>query len=84
VLCRLSLVVPKAVHKAGFHPTAVFGAMGAAAGVSAALGLDPVQIVDALGSPAAWRAASSNILPRAPGPSGCMRAGARQAFARRY
>src|SRR6185295_6300898 len=27
VLCRLSLVVPKAVHKAGFHPTAVFGAM---------------------------------------------------------
>ena len=37
VLCRLSVVVPKAVHKAGFHPTAVFGAMGAAAGVSAAL-----------------------------------------------
>src|SRR5665213_3409841 len=33
VLCRLSLVVPKAVHKAGFHPTAIFGAMGAAAGV---------------------------------------------------
>src|SRR4249919_447287 len=49
VLCRLSLVVPKAVHKAGFHPTAVFGAMGAAAGVGAALGLDPKQIVDALG-----------------------------------
>src|SRR5437588_1185358 len=39
VLCRLSLVVPKAVHKAGFHPTAIFGAMGAAAGVRAALGL---------------------------------------------
>jgi 2-methylcitrate dehydratase PrpD len=49
VLCRLSLVVPKAVHKAGFHPTAVFGAMGAAAGVAAALGLDRRQIVDALG-----------------------------------
>jgi 2-methylcitrate dehydratase PrpD len=49
VLCRLSLVVPKAVHKAGFHPTAVFGALGAAAGVSAALGLDARQIVDALG-----------------------------------
>src|SRR5882724_2149111 len=49
VLCRLSLVVPKAVHKAGFHPTAVFGAMGAAAGVSVALGLDAIQIVDALG-----------------------------------
>jgi 2-methylcitrate dehydratase PrpD len=49
VLCRLSLVVPKAVHKAGFHPTAIFGAMGAAAGVGAALGLNERQIVDALG-----------------------------------
>src|ERR1700710_746602 len=49
VLCRLSLVAPKAVHKAGFHPTAIFGAMGAAAGVSAALGLNAKQIVDALG-----------------------------------
>src|ERR1700720_733601 len=33
--CRLSLVVPKAVHRAGFHPTAIFGAVGAAAGVGA-------------------------------------------------
>jgi 2-methylcitrate dehydratase PrpD len=49
VLCRLSLVVPKAVHKAGFHPTAIFGAMGAAAGVGTALGLNARQIVDALG-----------------------------------
>src|SRR5690348_4992240 len=49
VMCRLSLVVPKAVHKAGFHPTAVFGAMGAAAGVAAALRLDQKQTVDALG-----------------------------------
>src|SRR5438309_5710954 len=49
VLCRLSLVVPKAVHKAGFHPTAIFGAIGAAAGVGTALGLDARQIVDALG-----------------------------------
>jgi 2-methylcitrate dehydratase PrpD len=49
VLCRLSLVAPKAVHKAGFHPTAVFGAMAAAAGVGAALRLSPRQIVDALG-----------------------------------
>jgi 2-methylcitrate dehydratase PrpD len=48
-LCRLSLVAPKATHKAGFHPTAVFGAMGAAAGVAAALGLDRRRIVDALG-----------------------------------
>jgi 2-methylcitrate dehydratase PrpD len=49
VMCRLSTVVPKAVHKAGFHPTAIFGAMGAAAGVAAALGLSQKQIVDALG-----------------------------------
>jgi 2-methylcitrate dehydratase PrpD len=48
-LCRLSLVVPKAVHKAGFHPTAIFGAMGAAAGVAAALRLPKQGIVDALG-----------------------------------
>jgi 2-methylcitrate dehydratase PrpD len=48
-LCRLGLVVPKAVHKAGFHPTAVFGAMASAAGVAAALRLEPRQTVDALG-----------------------------------
>ena len=49
VMCRLSTVVPKAVHKAGFHPTAIFGVMGAAAGVGATLGLTAKQIVDALG-----------------------------------
>ena len=49
MICRLSLVAPKAVHRAGFHPTAVFGAMAAAAGVSAALGLAPRAMVDALG-----------------------------------
>ena len=48
-LCRLSLVAPKMVHKAGFHPTAVLGAMAAAAGIGAALKLDRRQIVDALG-----------------------------------
>jgi 2-methylcitrate dehydratase PrpD len=48
-MCRLSTVVPKAVHKSGFHPTAIFGVMGAAAGVAAALGLSAKQIVDALG-----------------------------------
>ena len=41
--------MPKAVHKAGFHPTAVFGAMGAAAGVGAALRLERASCVDALG-----------------------------------
>ena len=54
VMCRLSTVVPKAVHKAGFHPTAVFGVMGAAAGVGAALGLGPKQLVDALGIAASF------------------------------
>ncbi len=49
VTCRLSLVVPKAVHKAGFHPTAALGALGAAAAVSASLGLTARQTVDALG-----------------------------------
>ena len=48
-ICRLSLVVPKAVHKAGFHPTAVFGAVAAAAAVGAALKLDARQLANALG-----------------------------------
>jgi len=49
VMCRLSLVAPKATHAAGFHPTAVFGALAAAAGVGAALRLRPPAIASALG-----------------------------------
>jgi 2-methylcitrate dehydratase PrpD len=49
VMCRLCLVAPKRVHKAGFHPTAVFGALGAAAGVASALSLSPTQWFNALG-----------------------------------
>src|SRR5712671_964870 len=49
-MCRLSLVAPTLTHKAGFHPTAVLGAVGAAAGVGAALKLDARQMVDALGN----------------------------------
>jgi len=49
LMCRLGLVAPKMVHKAGFHPTAVFGAMGAAVAVGKALKLDRKQMVDALG-----------------------------------
>jgi len=49
VMCRLCLVAPKRVHKAGFHPTAVFGALGAAAGVGSGLRLDETQWVNALG-----------------------------------
>jgi 2-methylcitrate dehydratase PrpD len=47
--CRLSTVAPRLVHKAGFHPTSVFGTLGAAAAVGAALRLDARQLVDALG-----------------------------------
>jgi 2-methylcitrate dehydratase PrpD len=49
VTCRLSEVVPKAVHKAGFHPTAVFGAIGAAAAASVAIGLPRERLVAAMG-----------------------------------
>jgi 2-methylcitrate dehydratase PrpD len=49
VMCRLCLVAPKRVHKAGFHPTAVFGALGAAAGVSSALQFGETQWFNALG-----------------------------------
>lgn len=49
VMCRLCAVAPTKVHKAGFHPTAVFGVMGAVAGVGAALRLTEQQLVDAFG-----------------------------------
>ena|SRR5438874_11509968 len=77
VLCRLSLVVPKAVHKAGFHPTAIFGAIGAAAGVGTALGLDARQIVDAVGIAGSMAGGIIEYLAEAPGPSGCTPAGPR-------
>jgi 2-methylcitrate dehydratase PrpD len=49
LMCRLALVAPTAIHRAGFHPTAVIGALGAAAGVGATLGLSARQLTDALG-----------------------------------
>jgi 2-methylcitrate dehydratase PrpD len=49
LMCRASMVSPKLIHKAGFHPTAVLGAMGAAAGVAKSLGLPNAQFVNALG-----------------------------------
>jgi 2-methylcitrate dehydratase PrpD len=48
-MCRASLVAPKLIHKAGFHPTAVLGAMAAAAAVSTVLKLSKDQFVNALG-----------------------------------
>ncbi|MDB5526601.1 MAG: 2-methylcitrate dehydratase [Rhizobium sp.] len=49
LMCRMSLVAPQATHKAGFHPTAIFGAPAAAAAVCAALGLDAATTGRALG-----------------------------------
>ena len=49
LLCRLSLVAPMATHKAGFHPTAVFGALAAAGAVGAALRVPPAAIASAIG-----------------------------------
>ncbi len=49
VMCRLCAVAPTRVHKAGFHPTAIFGVMGAVAGLASALRLDEQQTADALG-----------------------------------
>ena len=49
VLCRLSLVAPQRIHKAGFHPTAVLGALAAALAVARTLGANERQTVDALG-----------------------------------
>lgn len=49
MLCRLSMVIPKAIHKSGFHPTGVLGAMAATLAVSTAMGLNRQQTVDALG-----------------------------------
>lgn len=49
LMCRLCAVAPTRVHKAGFHPTAIFGVMGAVAGLGAALRLSQRQLVDAMG-----------------------------------
>jgi 2-methylcitrate dehydratase PrpD len=49
LMCRTALVAPTAIHKAGFHPTAVIGTMGATAGVGVALGLTAMQLTQALG-----------------------------------
>ncbi|MYZ50146.1 MmgE/PrpD family protein [Propylenella binzhouense] len=48
-MCRTALIAPTAIHRAGFHPTAVIGALGAAAGAGVALGLNARQLTDALG-----------------------------------
>ena len=49
VTCRLCRVAPTRIHKAGFHPTAILGAIGAVAGVGAAMRLPQKQLVNAFG-----------------------------------
>ena len=49
VLCRASLVAPKRIHKAGFHPTAILGSLAAAAAVATSLKLKKEDFVSALG-----------------------------------
>ncbi len=48
-MCRMALVVRTGVHRAGFHPTAVIGALGATLGAGTALGLPPRHLASALG-----------------------------------
>ena len=49
LICRLALVAPTAVHRQGFHPTAILGAFGASLTASVAYGLSPKQTASALG-----------------------------------
>ncbi|MFT5449995.1 MAG: 2-methylcitrate dehydratase PrpD [Gammaproteobacteria bacterium] len=49
LMCRTALIAPTAIHKAGFHPTAVIGTLGATAGVGVALKLNASQLTQALG-----------------------------------
>jgi 2-methylcitrate dehydratase PrpD len=49
IMCRGSLVAPQAIHKAGFHPTAVIGALATTAAVSTLLRLSPEATERALG-----------------------------------
>lgn len=49
IACRMAVVAPTAIHRAAFHPTAVIGAMSAAAGVASALRLGSQDFQSALG-----------------------------------
>jgi len=49
VMCRASLIAPKCIHKAGFHPTAILGALASAAGVATARRAARTEFVNALG-----------------------------------
>lgn len=48
-ICRLNQVAPGAIHKNGFHPVGVIGALGACAAAGVTLGLNARQMTNALG-----------------------------------
>ncbi len=48
-VCRLNHIAPGAIHRAGFHPVGVIGALGAAAAAGVTLGLDARQQAAAFG-----------------------------------
>src|SRR5204863_8512097 len=45
-MCRLSLVAPKLIHNAGFHPTAVLGTLSSTLAVCSVLKLNQQQTVN--------------------------------------
>ncbi|MDJ0945763.1 MAG: MmgE/PrpD family protein [Kiloniellales bacterium] len=47
--CRMAVVAPTAIHRAGFHPTAVIGTLSATFSASTIFKLEPRQTVSALG-----------------------------------
>jgi 2-methylcitrate dehydratase PrpD len=49
IMCRSSLVAPQAIHKAGFHPTAVLGALATTAALATLLKLPAETTARALG-----------------------------------
>ena len=49
IACRMAVVAPTAIHRAAFHPTAVIGAMSAAAGVGSAMRLSSKDFQSTLG-----------------------------------
>ena len=58
-VCRLNHVAAGHMHRAGFHPVGVIGALGAAAGVGVALGLQRDRLAAAFGIAASF---SSGII----------------------
>jgi 2-methylcitrate dehydratase PrpD len=49
ITCRIGCVAPSAFHKRGFHPTGVIGTFGSALISGKLLGLDAVQLQNAMG-----------------------------------